>query len=215
MKTSDISEAGNSATKRKWAFLGVLVYLLGLVVVVTIAYRQSVDLGKGTAAGLILTHLWSAIATLALMRLGRRSEGESSAAPGAKSAPEPSLTLSALLDTLDCLERATAAAVADVGVPVRFTDGLLMIETKLLHALHGVGIDTCNAVGERFDPQFHDAIAVMTQVGLPPRTVVWVQSRGYRHRESGQILRHAQVGVTPAAEAPSSVDMPGSTKTLN
>jgi molecular chaperone GrpE len=56
------------------------------------------------------------------------------------------------------------------------------------------GVERVGTVGDRFDPELHEAISVQTSDEVPERTVLDVARSGYRHGE--RVLRPAQVVVS-------------------
>ena len=69
--------------------------------------------------------------------------------------------LEALLPVLDNLERSVAAASGKSAEVTAFADGVKLVHQQFLAALSGFGLERRSAVGERFDPHIHDAIAVV------------------------------------------------------
>jgi molecular chaperone GrpE len=63
----------------------------------------------------------------------------------------------------------------------------------VIAALARVGIEPYSPVGERFDPQHHEAVAQHPVEGAEPGTIVEVYQRGYRLGEA--VLRPARVVV--------------------
>ena len=63
----------------------------------------------------------------------------------------------------------------------------------VIAALARVGIEPFSPVGERFDPQHHEAVAQQPVEGAEPGTIVEVYQRGYRLGET--VLRPARVVV--------------------
>ena len=105
-----------------------------------------------------------------------------------------------LLPAVDDLDRAVAA-VQDAPSTQQGEDGAgtLVSGIKLVHAgvlaaLARVGIEPYSPVGERFDPQHHEAVAQQPVEGAEPGTVVEVYQRGYRLHD-GSVLRPARVLV--------------------
>ena len=105
-----------------------------------------------------------------------------------------------LLPAVDDLDRAVAAAqVAPGGEADQDGAGTLVSGVKLVHAgviaaLARVGIEPYSPLGERFDPQHHEAVAQQPVQGAEPGTVVEVYQRGYRLHD-GSVLRPARVVV--------------------
>ncbi len=107
-----------------------------------------------------------------------------------------------LLPAVDDLDRALAAAEAAAGAAgeqaADGADNPLVAGIKLVHAdmvaaLARVGIEGYSPVGERFDPQHHEAVAQMPAEGAEPGTIVEVYQRGYTLGDS--IIRPARVVV--------------------
>jgi molecular chaperone GrpE len=105
-----------------------------------------------------------------------------------------------LLPAVDDLDRALAAAEAGHDTESdQDGDGTLVSGIKLVHAgviaaLARVGIEPYSPLGERFDPQHHEAVAQQPVQGADPGTVVEVYQRGYRLHD-GSVLRPARVVV--------------------
>jgi molecular chaperone GrpE len=109
-----------------------------------------------------------------------------------------------LLPVLDNLDRSIAAGAADDPM----LQGVKQVRSQLLGVLQGYGLERFDALGARFDPAAHDAVA-MVDVTEPARdgTVVDQIEAGYRSSE--RLLRPAKVAVgryqpprAPRAAAP-------------
>lgn len=113
----------------------------------------------------------------------------------------------------DNLARALAAvpeearAAADEAVKT-LLDGVEMTERELLKAMEKHGVRKVDPAGERFDPNFHQAMFEVPNPDVPNGTVVQVVQAGYKIGD--RVLRPALVGVgrggpkpgaAPAAEA--------------
>ncbi len=96
-----------------------------------------------------------------------------------------------ILPVLDDIERALQAARGREGDP--FYSGLLMIRERLWTTLEKEGLEVIDAMGARFDPELHEAVAQHPGAEQPPGTVIEVVLPGYRFR--GRVLRHAKVVV--------------------
>jgi molecular chaperone GrpE len=105
-----------------------------------------------------------------------------------------------LLPAVDDLDRAVAAAqVAPNTQEDQDGTGTLVSGIKLVHAgviaaLARVGIEPYSPLGERFDPQHHEAVAQQPVQDADPGTIVEVYQRGYRLHD-GSVLRPARVVV--------------------
>ena len=85
-------------------------------------------------------------------------------------------------------------------------DGVDLTERELLKVLEKHGIKRFEPQGEKFDPNFHQAMYELPDPNAVPGTVVQVMQSGYRIGE--RVLRPALVGVAkappkPAVDAPS------------
>ncbi len=108
-----------------------------------------------------------------------------------------------LLPVIDNLERAL-----QVGVDARARDsatrlreshealarGVAMVHDELRGRLENAGVESFDPVGERFDPQLHEALSTRPEEGTDPGVVVETLEKGYRL--DGQVLRPARVVVS-------------------
>ncbi len=101
-----------------------------------------------------------------------------------------------LLPALDNLGRALESAPA--GDP--FAEGVVLIERQLREALRRAGLEPIEAVGEPFDPVYHEAVMTEPTTRLPAGTVLEEAQKGYTFR--GRVLRPALVKVAVQPEAP-------------
>ncbi len=118
-----------------------------------------------------------------------------------------------LLDVGDNLRRALEAAGdisnADPAMKTLF-DGVEMTEKALHKALEQNGIEKLEPLGEKLDPNKHQAVFELPHPEYPDGHVAQVMQAGYVLK--GRLLRPAMVGVTknPAGEAPAREEGPGS-----
>lgn len=117
-----------------------------------------------------------------------------------------------LLPVLDNLNRALDAAESFSGDQANnfrhFFDGIVMVNQQLNDVLAEMGVEPISSVGELFDPHFHDAVAIETNVGFSPNTVTGELLRGYRIGD--KVIRPAMVKV---ASTPNTRPPADSTKT--
>ncbi|HAY50122.1 MULTISPECIES: nucleotide exchange factor GrpE [Thalassospira] len=118
-----------------------------------------------------------------------------------------------LLDVGDNLRRALEAAgdTSDADPAMKtLVDGVEMTEKALLKAMEQNGIEKLEPLGEKLDPNKHQAVFEMPNPEYPDGHVAQVMQAGYVLK--GRLLRPAMVGVTknPAGEAPAKEDGPGS-----
>jgi molecular chaperone GrpE len=118
----------------------------------------------------------------------RRSEEERVRAVAA--GKEQAVT--ALLPVLDNIERAVAHEPEDIKDHA-WVKGVGAVSKQLASQLEAIGLKQIGIVGEPFDPQKHDAIAVDDGEG-ETEVVSAVLQTGYQFGE--QIIRHAMVKVS-------------------
>lgn len=99
-------------------------------------------------------------------------------------------TIAMILPTIDNLERALAAA-EEQGEEGAFIDGVKMTLRSMLDALNKMGLEEIPALGEKFDPDVHNA--VMRAEEGEPGTVLEVYQKGYRIKN--RVIRYAMVKV--------------------
>lgn len=110
-----------------------------------------------------------------------------------------------MLPALDNLDRAldSVPAHAEEKDPVfsQFFDGIVLVSQQVNEVFAGMGVEPIKTVGETFDPNFHEAVAVEERAGIAPNTIIEEMLRGYRI--GNKVIRHSMVKVTaaPAAEA--------------
>jgi len=85
-----------------------------------------------------------------------------------------------------------AKAVADAGLTT-LIEGVEMTERSMLSALERHGVRKLEPVGQKFDPNFHQAMFEVPNPDVPNNTVVQVVQAGYTIGE--RVLRPAMVGV--------------------
>jgi molecular chaperone GrpE len=103
-----------------------------------------------------------------------------------------------MLKVADNMERAIASVPAQLREsegPVRaLIEGVELTEKEMLHALEKHGVKKLDPVGERFDPNFHEALFAVPDPSVPNGTVSQVVEAGYSI--GSRSLRPAKVGVT-------------------
>ncbi len=109
-----------------------------------------------------------------------------------------------LLNAVDNLRRALDAAPADRdGLDDVFKNlivGVEMTEREILTAFEKAGIKKIEPLGERFDPNLHQAMFEVENTGKPAGTVVQLLAPGYVIHD--RLLRAAMVGVAKGGPAP-------------
>src|SRR6478672_7834541 len=103
-----------------------------------------------------------------------------------------------VLDIADNLQRALdavpaeARATADAGL-ASLIEGVELTERSLLSALEKHGVKKFDPLGQKFDPNFQQAMFEVPDASVPAGTVVQVMQAGYTIGE--RVLRPALVGV--------------------
>jgi molecular chaperone GrpE len=104
-----------------------------------------------------------------------------------------------LLPVLDSLEKSVEVAGATTGSE-SIGEGVELSLKLFLTVLQKHGIERIDPVGEPFDPQKHEALAMVPSQHAEPNSVLEVMQRGYLL--NGRLVRAAKVIVSkaPAAE---------------
>jgi len=97
-----------------------------------------------------------------------------------------------LLDVLDNLERATEAIRGTSAEGV--ASGLDMVHKQFLAALAKYGVEPIEALGQPFDPNFHEALMQQPSAEAPEGTVVAELGKGYKIHD--RVLRPSKVAVS-------------------
>lgn len=98
-----------------------------------------------------------------------------------------------LLESLDDLARVSEHGSTDHDAAA-ILEGVQLVERKLLRTLEGFGLQRIEAVGQRFDPEVHEALhTVPTEHPEEDDVVSQEVGRGYLFKDS--LLRPSRVGV--------------------
>lgn len=110
-----------------------------------------------------------------------------------------------VLDIADNLQRALdavpaeARAAADPGLTA-LIEGVELTERSLLNALEKHGVKKFDPQGQKFDPNFQQAMYEVPDASVPAGTVVQVMQAGYTIGD--RVLRPALVGVAKGGAKP-------------
>jgi molecular chaperone GrpE len=96
-----------------------------------------------------------------------------------------------LLPILDDFHRAMDAIPGDQRN--EWFEGVALIQRKLERFMQDEGVTEIDALGQEFDPNFHEAVGVDSDAGAESGTVTQVLQRGYKHGD--RVLRPAMVRV--------------------
>lgn len=97
-----------------------------------------------------------------------------------------------ILPVVDNFERGLAAIPEeDKGAP--FAEGMVMIYKQLMKTLEDAGVKPIEAVGQPFDPNFHNAVMHIDDESLGENVVAMELQKGYMYRDT--VVRHSMVQV--------------------
>jgi molecular chaperone GrpE len=78
----------------------------------------------------------------------------------------------------------------------QFYDGIALVNHQVNEVFSEMGVQPIASVGEVFDPNFHEAVAVEERDDVAANTIVEEMLRGYRI--GNRVIRHSMVKVTTA-----------------
>lgn len=118
----------------------------------------------------------------------KRTEKEKTAMfeTGAKSVIEK------ILPIVDNFERGLAT-VPEGEKDAAFAQGMEMIYKQLLTELEAIDVKPIEAVGQEFNPEFHNAVMQVESEEYEPGIIAQELQKGYTYRES--VIRHSMVAV--------------------
>lgn len=96
--------------------------------------------------------------------------------------------IEAFLPCLDTFKKAKQS-ISDKNV----LQGVEMIEKQIMETLKGQGVEKINSIGEKYDPNFHNVIAVMKNEEYENDVILDEYEAGYMFK--GNVLRYAKVIV--------------------
>ena len=97
-----------------------------------------------------------------------------------------------ILPVIDNFERGLAS-IPEEEAGSAFADGMNMIYKQLMNELEQAGVAPIEAVGEEFDPEYHNAVMQVENDELESGTVAQELQKGYMYRDS--VVRHSMVQV--------------------
>ncbi len=97
-----------------------------------------------------------------------------------------------ILPVVDSFERGFAAAGEDKKDDP-FVDGMDKVYKQLVTTLEEAGVKAIEAVGQPFDPEFHNAVMHIEDESLGENVVAEEFQKGYMYRDS--VVRHSMVKV--------------------
>lgn len=102
-------------------------------------------------------------------------------------------TVEKLLNVIDNLERAVAVQEGKVDENDAFFKGVKMTLTQFQEVLRGIGVEEIKALGEKFDPNLHAAVAHEDDENYGENEVVLEMLKGYKYKD--KVIRHSMVKV--------------------
>ena len=99
-----------------------------------------------------------------------------------------------LLPVRDSLERGLAAAEDPAATIETLTEGKQLIMRMLSKVLGDHGLETIDPAGEAFDPEKHEAMAMVPSAEHPENTIIDVLEKGYQLND--RLIRPAKVVVS-------------------
>lgn len=106
--------------------------------------------------------------------------------------------ISEMLPVCDSMEMEQAAAQKENADLNALREGSSLIFKMLSGVLEKFGVQAINPEGEKFNPEFHEALAMQPIPNQEPNTIVFVQQKGYQL--NGRLLRPARVIIAKAME---------------
>lgn len=97
-----------------------------------------------------------------------------------------------ILPVVDNFERGLSSIPEEAGGSA-FAEGMEMIYKQLMKCLEEAGVKPIEAVGQPFDPNFHNAVMHVEDENLGENIVAQELQKGYVYRES--VVRHSMVQV--------------------
>ena len=99
--------------------------------------------------------------------------------------------LEKILPVVDNFERGLMTVPADG--EKAFADGMQMIYKQLMTELESIGVKPIEAVGQEFDPNFHNAVMQVESEEYETGVVAQELMKGYTYKDA--VLRHSMVAV--------------------
>ncbi len=97
-----------------------------------------------------------------------------------------------MLPVLDNLKLGLAQ-IPDEAKEEAFAQGMVQLEKQFEKSLTDIGVEPIAAVGEKFDPEFHNAVMQVEAEDAETDTVVNEFQTGYTYK--GAVIRHSMVQV--------------------
>ena len=102
-------------------------------------------------------------------------------------------TVEKLLMVIDNLERAVMVQEGKADENDAFFKGVKMTLTQFQEVLKGIGVEEIKALGEKFDPNLHAAVAHEDDENYGENEIVLEMLKGYKYKD--KVIRHSMVKV--------------------
>lgn len=97
--------------------------------------------------------------------------------------------VSSMLPVMDNLEKAAEAKTEDT----QYQDGVKLVARQFREALKGLGLEEIETIGQKFDPEFHEAVSHIEDETKGEQEIVQEYRKGYRI--GTKVVRHSMVIV--------------------
>ena len=97
--------------------------------------------------------------------------------------------VSSMLPIMDNLEKAADAKTDDTN----YQDGVKLVAKQFMDALKSLGLEPIETVGQRFDPEFHEAVQHIEDETKSEQEIVQEYRKGYKI--GNKVVRHSMVIV--------------------
>lgn len=98
-----------------------------------------------------------------------------------------------ILPFVDNLARATAVEVSNDDAK-QLLEGIKLVERQFLEALTSIGVEEIKAVGEKFDPNVHNAVMHVDDEAIDGEEIIVEEfMKGYVYKD--KVIRHSTVKV--------------------
>lgn len=101
--------------------------------------------------------------------------------------------IEAILPVVDNFERALVAPSMESEQEKAYVEGIQMIYKQLMTELEGIGVKPIEALGQEFNPDFHNAVMQVESDEYESGFISQELQKGYMYRES--VVRHSMVAV--------------------
>ena len=102
-------------------------------------------------------------------------------------------TIEKLLPMFDNLERAISSVEGKVDENDALLKGVKLTDKQLKEILAAMGVEEIKALGEKFDPNLHAAVAHVDDENYGENEVIYDMLKGYKYKD--KVIRHSMVKV--------------------